>query len=237
MAKKYHLRLAHLLYDNAWLILSLNFYFEFSNMKSQRVIPFSCTSLSHIHWFLCRVVCVKCKVMLDGGPSLQKHAIRNLAMLLLVVLINFCRRMYKLCLSVSFTASSIWSVIHCDNIYLHVLLLKCRILNFSILTKRGRANKNTKNSPKRFLFRTRSLSIREIVTPLIVCGVAVRCQFTSSKASTKLSCNNRGKERIFEPNLPKATIMLIYYRKINNVWILPIKYSLLDFDAIAFARN
>ena len=68
---------------------------------------FSYRSRSHIHLFLRRVVFIKCKVMLDGGPSLQKQAIRNLAMLLLVLLINFCRRMYKLCLSVSFTASSI----------------------------------------------------------------------------------------------------------------------------------
>lgn len=166
-------------------------------MKSQRVIPFSCRSRSHIHWFLRRVVCIKCKVMLDGGPFLQKQAIGNLAMLLLVLLINLCRRMYKLCLSVSFTASSIWSVIHCDNIYLHVLLQIAEFWIFPFLQSVGEQNKNTKNSPKRFLFRTRSLSIREIVTPLIVCGVAVPCQFTSSKASTKLSCNNRGKERIF----------------------------------------
>lgn len=166
-------------------------------MKSQRVIPFSYRSRSLIHWFLRRVVFIKCKVMLDGGPSLQKQAIRNLAMLFLVLLINFCRRMYKLCLSVSFTASSIWSVIHCDNIYLHVLLQSAEFWIFLFLQSVGEQNKNTKNSPKRFLFRTRSLSIREIVTPLIVCGVAVRCQFTSSKASTKLSCNNRGKERIF----------------------------------------
>lgn len=158
---------------------------------------FSCRSRSHIHWFLRRVVFIKCKVMLDGGPSLQKQAIRNLAMLLLVLLINFCRRIYKLCLSVSFTASSIWSVIHCDNIYLHVLLQSAEFWIFPFLKSVGEQNKNTKNSPKCFLFRTRSLSIREIVTPLIVCGVAVRCQFTSSKASTKLSCNNRGKERIF----------------------------------------
>lgn len=67
------------------------------------------------------------------------------------------------------------------------------------------------------------------------CGIL--CQVTSSKASTKLSWNDDGKERIPWNGPLEASLMLMDYRKIIDRCILSINCNRAFFVSFAFPRN